>query len=120
MRKLVASFYTFIFWNAVLERVSKFPLSYFPVLNSLKESYEQALRRDDVKAIVVTGKIWYLGDYIIIEEFLTNISLVHCGWAGANGKFSGGFDITAFGGIQEGKSMFLLFKLFNSSAVFPL
>ncbi|XP_027121067.1 glyoxysomal fatty acid beta-oxidation multifunctional protein MFP-a [Coffea arabica] len=46
------------------------------VLNSLKESYEQALRRDDVKAIVVTG---------------------------SNGKFSGGFDITAFGGIQEGK-----------------
>nr|XP_027115992.1 glyoxysomal fatty acid beta-oxidation multifunctional protein MFP-a-like [Coffea arabica] len=46
------------------------------VLNSLKESYEQALRRDDVKAIVVIG---------------------------SNGKFSGGFDITAFGGIQEGK-----------------
>ncbi|XP_022722446.1 peroxisomal fatty acid beta-oxidation multifunctional protein MFP2-like [Durio zibethinus] len=46
------------------------------VLESLKESYDEALRRDDVKAIVV---------------------------AGANGKFSGGFDITAFGGIQEGK-----------------
>lgn len=46
------------------------------VLDSLKESYEQALRRDDVKAIVVIG---------------------------SNGKFSGGFDITAFGGIQEGK-----------------
>ncbi|XVE82165.1 hypothetical protein DITRI_Ditri15bG0124900 [Diplodiscus trichospermus] len=46
------------------------------VLQSLKESYDEALRRDDVKAIVVTG---------------------------ANGKFSGGFDITAFGGIQEGK-----------------
>ncbi|XWS14100.1 hypothetical protein CRYUN_Cryun36dG0094100 [Craigia yunnanensis] len=46
------------------------------VLQSLKESYDEALRRDDVKAIVV---------------------------AGANGKFSGGFDITAFGGIQEGK-----------------
>ncbi|XP_059647782.1 glyoxysomal fatty acid beta-oxidation multifunctional protein MFP-a [Cornus florida] len=47
------------------------------VLHSLKESYEQALRRDDVKAIVVTG---------------------------ANGKFSGGFDISAFGGIQGGKT----------------
>ncbi|XVF66199.1 hypothetical protein PTKIN_Ptkin10aG0016400 [Pterospermum kingtungense] len=45
------------------------------VLQSLKESYEEALRRDDVKAIVLTG---------------------------ANGKFSGGFDITAFGGIQAG------------------
>ncbi|KAA8548946.1 hypothetical protein F0562_000630 [Nyssa sinensis] len=43
------------------------------VLQSLKESYELALRRDDVKAIVITG---------------------------ANGKFSGGFDITAFGGFQ--------------------
>ncbi|XWS08580.1 hypothetical protein CRYUN_Cryun40dG0014400 [Craigia yunnanensis] len=46
------------------------------VLQSLKESYDEALRRDDVKAVVVTG---------------------------ANGKFSGGFDITAFGGIQKGK-----------------
>ncbi|XP_060174043.1 glyoxysomal fatty acid beta-oxidation multifunctional protein MFP-a-like [Lycium barbarum] len=45
------------------------------VLYSLKESYEQALRRDDVKAIVVTG---------------------------ANGKFSGGFDISAFGKLQGG------------------
>lgn len=47
------------------------------VLNSLKESYDQALQRDDVKAIVVTG---------------------------AKGKFSGGFDISAFGGIQGGKT----------------
>ncbi|XAR57066.1 3-hydroxyacyl-CoA dehydrogenase [Bertholletia excelsa] len=46
------------------------------VLYSLKDNYEQALRRDDVKAIVVTG---------------------------ANGKFSGGFDITAFGKFQSGK-----------------
>ncbi|GLU08399.1 hypothetical protein SLE2022_253150 [Rubroshorea leprosula] len=48
----------------------------FDVLQSLKENYEQALLRGDVKAIVVTG---------------------------ANGKFSGGFDITAFGGLQGGK-----------------
>ncbi|OAY56031.1 glyoxysomal fatty acid beta-oxidation multifunctional protein MFP-a [Manihot esculenta] len=47
----------------------------FDVLNSLKDSFDEALRRDDVKAIVVTG---------------------------AKGKFSGGFDITAFGGIQRG------------------
>ncbi|OAY81349.1 Glyoxysomal fatty acid beta-oxidation multifunctional protein MFP-a [Ananas comosus] len=46
------------------------------VLSSLKDSYEEALRRNDVKAIVVTG---------------------------AGGKFSGGFDITAFGDIQGGK-----------------
>ncbi|MBA0683766.1 hypothetical protein Goari_025396, partial [Gossypium aridum] len=45
------------------------------VLQSLKESFDEALQRDDVKAIVV---------------------------AGANGKFSGGFDISAFGGIQQG------------------
>ncbi|XP_009769326.1 glyoxysomal fatty acid beta-oxidation multifunctional protein MFP-a-like [Nicotiana tabacum] len=45
------------------------------VLYSLKESYEQALKRDDVKAIVVTG---------------------------AKGKFSGGFDISAFGKLQGG------------------
>ncbi|KAK9288148.1 hypothetical protein L1049_016596 [Liquidambar formosana] len=49
----------------------------FDVLYSLKDSYEQALRRNDVKAIVIT--------------------------AGAKGKFSGGFDITAFGGLQGGQ-----------------
>lgn len=50
----------------------------FDVLNSLKENFDQALQRDDVKAIVITG---------------------------AKGKFSGGFDINAFGGLQDGKSM---------------
>ncbi|KAI7744767.1 hypothetical protein M8C21_016902 [Ambrosia artemisiifolia] len=50
----------------------------FDVLNSLKERFDQALQRDDVKAIVVTG---------------------------AKGKFSGGFDISAFGALQEGKAM---------------
>ncbi|KAK7264651.1 hypothetical protein RJT34_32260 [Clitoria ternatea] len=48
----------------------------FDVLRSLKESYDQALQREDVKAIVVTG---------------------------AKGKFSGGFDISAFGSIHEAK-----------------
>ncbi|MBA0800044.1 hypothetical protein Gohar_010508 [Gossypium harknessii] len=48
---------------------------FLAVLQSLKESFDEALQRDDVKAIVV---------------------------AGANGKFSGGFDISAFGGIQQG------------------
>ncbi|CAK9138968.1 unnamed protein product [Ilex paraguariensis] len=49
----------------------------FDVLNSLKDSYGQALRREDVNAIVVTG---------------------------AKAKFSGGFDITAFGGLQAGNT----------------
>ncbi|CAJ1940990.1 unnamed protein product [Sphenostylis stenocarpa] len=48
----------------------------FDVLRSLKESFDQAIKRHDVKAIVVTG---------------------------AKGKFSGGFDISAFGRIQEAK-----------------
>lgn len=47
------------------------------VLESLRETYSQALQRDDVKAIVVTG---------------------------ANGRFSGGFDITAFAKFQAGNS----------------
>ncbi|KAL3634630.1 hypothetical protein CASFOL_021684 [Castilleja foliolosa] len=42
--------------------------------DGLKDSCEQALRRADVKAIVITG---------------------------AQGKFSGGFDISAFGKIQD-------------------
>ncbi|CAL2226942.1 unnamed protein product [Prunus armeniaca] len=48
----------------------------FDVLYSLKDNFEEALRRNDVKAIVITG---------------------------AKGKFSGGFDITAFGGLQGGQ-----------------
>ncbi|KAK7292259.1 hypothetical protein RIF29_08037 [Crotalaria pallida] len=48
----------------------------FDVLRSLKESFDQALQRNDVKAIVLTG---------------------------AKGKFSGGFDISAFGGLREAK-----------------
>ncbi|CAA6654312.1 unnamed protein product [Spirodela intermedia] len=48
------------------------------VLFSLKDNYEEAIQRDDVKAIVITG---------------------------AKGKFSGGFDINAFGGIQQGKAV---------------
>ncbi|KAK9671744.1 hypothetical protein RND81_12G051400 [Saponaria officinalis] len=47
------------------------------VLQSLKVNFDEALRRNDVKAIVVTG---------------------------AKGKFSGGFDISAFGEVQKGKT----------------
>jgi len=47
-----------------------------PVLLALKERYTEAMGRDDVKAIVVTG---------------------------ASGKFSGGFDIMAFPKIQRGE-----------------
>ncbi|KAL1320899.1 hypothetical protein HN51_065618 [Arachis hypogaea] len=50
----------------------------FDVLSSLKENFDQALHRDDVKAIVVTG---------------------------AKGKFSGGFDIAGFSRIQAGKEI---------------
>ncbi|KAF1887213.1 hypothetical protein Lal_00040813 [Lupinus albus] len=50
----------------------------FDVLHSLKENFDQASHRDDVKAIVVTG---------------------------AKGKFSGGFDISAFGGLLEAKEL---------------
>lgn len=49
--------------------------------------------------------------------------------AGAKGKFSGGFDITSFGGIQRGQCMFIhdyfLFYLFlyilviHASITFP-
>ncbi|XP_024381161.1 glyoxysomal fatty acid beta-oxidation multifunctional protein MFP-a [Physcomitrium patens] len=54
------------------------------VLLGLKEKYVEAAKRDDVKAIVVTG---------------------------ANGKFSGGFDITAFPKIQQGGSNGYLSKV---------
>ncbi|KAB1213965.1 Glyoxysomal fatty acid beta-oxidation multifunctional protein MFP-a [Morella rubra] len=47
----------------------------FDVLRSLKDCYEEALQRDDVKAIVITG---------------------------AKGNFSGGFDLSAIEGSQEG------------------
>uniref|UniRef100_A0A6N2N568 3-hydroxyacyl-CoA dehydrogenase NAD binding domain-containing protein n=1 Tax=Salix viminalis TaxID=40686 RepID=A0A6N2N568_SALVM len=48
------------------------------VMFSLKENTEEALQRDDVKAIVITG---------------------------SNGKFSGGFDVTAFG--RKGRTTLL-------------
>uniref|UniRef100_A0A5B7B8V9 Putative glyoxysomal fatty acid beta-oxidation multifunctional protein MFP-a n=1 Tax=Davidia involucrata TaxID=16924 RepID=A0A5B7B8V9_DAVIN len=47
------------------------------VLLSLKETIEEVLKGDDVKAIVITG---------------------------SKGKFSGGFDVTAFGGSQGKKN----------------
>ncbi|KAF8094641.1 hypothetical protein N665_0358s0023 [Sinapis alba] len=47
----------------------------FDVLDNLKSNYEEALSRNDVKAIVITG---------------------------AKGKFSGGFDISGFGEVQNG------------------
>lgn len=141
------------------------------VLNGLKECYEQALRRDDVKAIVVTGMQSYLNlyeqafwargflilslssidyseaEYIlqfdwnrwILWTFKLWVALEQswsdrkwksnrrfCGIEknilfllviyttsqvsaqffvtvpGAKGRFSGGFDISAFGGIQDG------------------
>ncbi|KAK1293873.1 hypothetical protein QJS10_CPA16g01554 [Acorus calamus] len=50
----------------------------YDVLNSFKENLERAIQRNDVKAIVVTG---------------------------SKGKFSGGFDISAFSEIQAGKGV---------------
>jgi enoyl-CoA hydratase/3-hydroxyacyl-CoA dehydrogenase len=47
----------------------------FDVLYNLKSNYEEALSRNDVKAIVITG---------------------------AKGRFSGGFDISGFGEMQKG------------------
>lgn len=35
-----------------------------PVLNSLQATYQQALQRDDVKAIVVTGKVFIAYYYL--------------------------------------------------------
>ncbi|KAJ0981277.1 hypothetical protein J5N97_009532 [Dioscorea zingiberensis] len=48
----------------------------FEIMESLKKHYKEAMGRDDVKAIVLTG---------------------------ADGKLSGGFDIGILNGIQEGK-----------------
>lgn len=84
------------------------------VLQSLKESFDEALRRDDVKAIVVTGKFkeitlkvkesWAKILSLLLELF-NEILILFFPWAGAKGKFSGGFDITAFGRIQGGNGM---------------
>ncbi|GKE58908.1 peroxisomal fatty acid beta-oxidation multifunctional protein AIM1-like protein, partial [Tanacetum coccineum] len=45
-----------------------------PILAGLKEKFAEAVRRDDVKAIVLTGK---------------------------NGRFSGGFDINVFQKVHK-------------------
>lgn len=64
------------------------------------ENFGQALRRDDVKAIVFTGNkgscFWcfFLGD-IVPCDTIDVWCFDSC--TGARGKFSGGFDINAFG-----------------------
>ncbi|XP_021741486.1 peroxisomal fatty acid beta-oxidation multifunctional protein AIM1-like [Chenopodium quinoa] len=45
-----------------------------PIINGLKEKYDEAMRRNDVKAIVITGE---------------------------NGRFSGGFDINVFQKVHQ-------------------
>ncbi|CAL5407189.1 unnamed protein product [Camellia sinensis] len=70
------------------------------VLQGLKECYEQALQRDDVKAIVVTGNVKMMACHFLMMRYEANISVTG---SGAKGKFSSGFDITAFGGMQGGK-----------------
>ena len=70
------------------------------------------MRRDDVKAIVITGAV-YIAYRVIVQIYYgmtctgmwTNTC---CYRAGEKGKFSGGFDITAFGGLQGGKCMWYL------------
>ena len=74
------------------------------MLYSLKSNYEEALSRNDVKAIVVTGTFWI----IIFSHKTRNTTFMSFFLitAGAKGKFSGGFDISGFGEIQKGTSMF--------------
>lgn len=58
-----------------------------------------------MKAVVVTGK--FVGITLLVFS-PCNWSVNVCIWkylTGAKGKFSGGFDITAFGGLQGGKGM---------------
>lgn len=68
----------------------------------LKMTIEGALLRDDVKAIVVTGKIEddlvFHADRWYYCEFNSLVS-----WTGLKGKFSAGFDVTSFGGMQGKK-----------------
>uniref|UniRef100_A0A2C9UC40 3-hydroxyacyl-CoA dehydrogenase NAD binding domain-containing protein n=1 Tax=Manihot esculenta TaxID=3983 RepID=A0A2C9UC40_MANES len=74
------------------------PFNYlsFDVLNSLQDRFDQALRRDDIKAIVVTG---------------------------VKGKFSGGFDITAY--VDQLKPGFISVEILtdtvegNAAVLFP-
>lgn len=74
------------------------------MLLSLKENHEQAMKRDDVKAVVLTGnmtKLYTLVSFSFSRTwiFSTRKMLMACAdWAGARGKFSGGADITSFGG----------------------
>ena len=90
------------------------------MLLSLKDRYEEALRRNDVKAIVVTGNMTTQVNHQLFYSyncFLLGYDQSHiiCNLSGARGKFSGGFDVTAFGGLQGGKSKRRIYITFSSS-----
>lgn len=77
------------------------------VLRNLKDNYDEALARDDVKAIVVTGE----SDNMLILSlpsiglYRDKILIFYVIGPGVKGRFSGGFDISALGRPQSGPSM---------------
>lgn len=107
-----------------------FPVVHFSVLYSLKDHYEEALRRNDVKAIVVTGKSqfkkclplvvstwqqWRHFPSFLSSRFLQfRLFTVEIFSTGKGGVFSGGLDINTFGAIQRNKGMVALFSNFFS------
>lgn len=89
------------------------------VLGNLKSNYEEALSRNDVKAIVITGMS---GDHSFLllknrTSFMQTLEMVtgFCVFSttGEKGKFSGGFDISGFGEMQKGTSMFQCICIFG-------
>lgn len=69
-----------------------------------------------MKAIVITGDVIFNFIHEVSEMLeMQNLTLYVIG-AGARGKFSGGFDISAFGGVQGGKCgfRFLYVPLFHN------
>lgn len=90
---------------------------FLAVLRSLKATYEQALRRDDVRAIVVTGEWWYINMSLSCIEFDWDMKLIsYVTGAGAKGKFSGGFDISSFKGKQMDMGMLCFFPVLYSDS----
>lgn len=74
------------------------------VLRGLKDRFDEAFTRDDVKAVVVTGNLALSQFCIALPVMLKNVTMIAAfDTTGDSGKFSGGFDINKIGDVQ-GKS----------------
>lgn len=63
-------------WSLIVD--DSLNLGLVAVIEGLKEKYQEALRRDDVKAIVVTGISWFLSGLFMLTVLECFLLLLFC------------------------------------------